>query len=415
MSRELFEAARARWATADLVAACGVALKRVGGRLRGACPLCGGDKQSGRFSLDPRTGHWTCWAGCGSGDVITLEQRLRGGSAKEAAERLAPDLARADDRNRSAAKLHRKAGPASTAPRLSEARPGSMQSDEQAHQARRAQRADRLASVAVRAEGTLVERYLRARGVPAGPVLARALGELRFIERGVFAQGRRADGSGWRLHAPLMLAAFRAPNGARVGVHATALAVDGQGKARLRDPDTGEAIAPKRMFGTAKGAAIRLSPWADDGAPLLVAEGIESALSAAALVQERLDLVPRVIAAGSLQALSGEALRDRFGRLDPSSPRLDPERAPFTLSNPGRVVIALDHDMSPITVRVRGQVGGTVERVLDASARARLAGDLAAQAWRAAGAAQVTLIAPRAGRDFNDELCDRAHSRAVAL
>lgn len=406
MSRELFQAARARWVTADLVAACGVALKRVGGRLRGACPLCGGDKTSGRFSLDPRTGAWTCWAGCGSGDVITLEQRLRGGTPKEAAERLAPpDLRPAADKMRPAADKMR---PATDHVRrdLAEAK---------ADQQRRTDRADRLASVAVRAEGTLVERYLRARGVPAGPVLARALAELRFVERGVFAQGRRADGAGWRLEAPLMLAAFRAPNGARVGVHATALAPDGLSKAQLRDPETGEAIAPKRMFGTAKGAAIRLSPWEDDSTPLLLAEGIETALSAAALLAQHLGLTPRVIAAGSLQALAGEAVRDRFGRLDPSSPRLDPDRAPFTLPNPGRVVIALDHDMSPITVRVRGPVGGTVERVLDASARARLAGDLAAQAWRAAGAAQVTLIAPRAGRDFNDELCDRAARRAVAL
>lgn len=409
MSRELFEAARARWATADLVAACGVQLKRVGGRLRGACPLCGGDRLSQRFSLDPRTGAWTCWAGCGSGDVITLEQRLRGGTPKEAAERLAPDLSTPAQ---AGAALHRKAGPA-LAPRPSEARPGSMQSDKQ----RRSERANRLASAAVRAEGTLVERYLRARGVPAGPVLTRALAELRFVEHGVFAQGRGAapDGEtrGWKVCVPLMLAAFRLPSGARVGVHATALRPDGRGKASLRDPETGKAIAAKRMFGQARGAAIRLSPLEDDGAPLLVAEGIETALSAAVLVAQRTGQAPRVLAAGSLGALAGDALRDRFGRIDPDNPRLDPERAPFTLLAPGDVILALDHDMSPISVRVRGPVGGTVERVLDAGARARLAGAVAAQAWMAAGARSVRLIAPRRGQDFND--CLRAGAQPAAL
>lgn len=400
MSGDVFAEARARWATVDLVAACGVVLKRVGGRLRGPCPLCGGDKQSGRFSLDPRTGAWTCWAGCGSGDVITLEQRLRGGSAKEAAERLAPAPARENGRSLQAKPLQvQKPPPASHL---------------EADQARRLQRAERLAMAAVRAEGTLVEHYLRWRGVPAGPILTRALAELRFIERGVFAQGRGPDGSGWRLDAPLLLAAFRAPNGARAGVHATALASDGHGKALLRDPITGELIAAKRMFGAAKGAAIRLSPLEDDGAPLVVAEGIETALSAAVLVHERLRLVPRVLAAGSLQGLSGEALRDRFGRIDPDNPRLDPERAPFTLPLPGWVILALDHDMSPVRVRVRGPVGGTVERTLDASARARLAGCLAAQAWRFAGARRVELIAPPKGSDFND-LRRGAVGRAAVL
>ena len=82
--------ARARAVSIEAVA--GVPLFRAGRRMRGGCPICGasaGKKADGAFSVDPEAGLFHCFACQRGGDVVELEKALGGGSARQAAERLA--------------------------------------------------------------------------------------------------------------------------------------------------------------------------------------------------------------------------------------------------------------------------------------------------------------------------------------
>ncbi len=151
----------------------------------------------------------------------------------------------------------------------------------------------------------------------------------------------------------------------------------------------------------------------DCAGPLIVGEGIESALSAAILAGTE-DAGPcRIVATLSLGALQGGWLSDRYGRVDPDAPAADPAVPAFTWPESAgapfdEVRICVDRDMSPIHVKVRKAGGGTWRRTLDSETRARVCGALAEQAWRRVmggdRAHAVRLWAPGPGRDFNDEL-----------
>ncbi len=106
------------------------------------------------------------------------------------------------------------------------------------------------------ATGTLVETYLRSRGIVM-PIPA----TLRF-----HGGTKHARGKFW----PAMIALVtRGTDGAPLAIHRTYLARDGACKAPV-DPQ-------KMMLGPCRGGAVRLGPITDR---LLVAEGIENALSA---------------------------------------------------------------------------------------------------------------------------------------
>ncbi len=386
---DLFERAR----EVDLVAVAGVPVFRVGQRMRGPCPVCKAGmaskkRQDGAFWIDPRIGRWGCFAGgpdCSrGGDAVALEQLLHGGTAREAAERLVgPDAPRrvVQPQADRPARVTREAGDAPTAGE---------------------QRAGELWRGSVPAAGTLAEVYLRARGI-CGPVLTEALKALRFHPRAFWG----GEPGAW-IHAPAMLARVVTPAGPTGGVHATYLAADGNGKAKL---------APaKRMFGPqtgldgAVGGAWLIGPKGQGA--VVVGEGIESVLSAAML---RGALWPRAVATLSLDRLQGGWLRDAWDRIDPDCVAADPERPPFTWPLAGlgvrEVLIAVDRDMGPVTVKARKATGGTRQAVLDSDRRARICAGLAEQAWRRANPAiepsRVRAIAPGPGRDFNDELMGR--------
>lgn len=367
--------ARARGA--DIEAVAGTPLFRSGQRLRGECPLCGaskGKRADGAFSVEPRAGWFKCW-GCGEGgDVIELEYQLRGGSLREAAVRLA-GMAVSVPGGRTAA--------ASRPPS-----PSGGATSGAARVALDIWEGRRRSAFGLSPAG----RYLVGRGLDLRQ--HDALNRLHYNPHAIW---------GWvdheRVDAPAMVARVETPSGPTGGLHVTYLKADGSTKARL-DP-------AKRMWGPQRDAEGRPGGvWlsAIDGpGPLIVGEGIESTLSAMQLCGRPC----RGVAALSLGALQGGWVLDRFGRLDPVAPAADPERPAFTWPDQDEVLIAVDRDMKPVRVKVRKLGGGTVQRVLESEDRARICAGLAVQAWRAAGANAVRVIAPGAGRDFNDELMAR--------
>lgn len=357
---DLFERARA----VSIADVAGVTLFRAGRRLRGPCPLCGasaGKKADGAFWVDDEAGKFGCFACDAHGDVIEFARATRGGSPREAAEWLAgatfTPVARAMPAQRSAQTM--------TASDLALRLWGETAADV-----------------------SPVRRYLAGRGISIFPR------GMRFNPMAWW--GREAEVANFM---PAMVAQVVTAKGPTGGVHLTYLVAPGYHKTR-RDPG-------KRMFGpqndeTASPGGVLLSPMTGD-APLIVGEGIESALSAAQLYGQPC----RVAATLSLQRLQGGWVLDKYGRLDPDSIAGDPARPPFVWPGVKHVILAVDRDMGPVTVKCRRPTGGTCQRVLSADERARICGTLAAQAWRRAGTEHVEVIAPGAGQDFNDMLLAR--------
>ena len=126
---------------------------------------------------------------------------------------------------------------------------------DRADKAKRTRQALRIWRKAIPASGTLVETYLRARGItiPVPPSI-RFLPDARHKPTG--------------LELPAMVAGVQDHAGRVVAIHRTFLSLDGTGKAGVREP--------KMSFGPVSGAAVRL---ALAGRELAVCEGIESALS----------------------------------------------------------------------------------------------------------------------------------------
>lgn len=355
-----------------------VRLYRAGNDFRSACPICGaGSKGSNPFWISNLKGRWFCHAGCGrGGDVVDLERELRGGLVLEAAKRLV--------------------GGAPLTPRITLQKPVDRTVDGPSA-------TDRLAAEIWQGsraiEGTIVEAYLAARGISKS-VIDQAAARLRFHPAAKWGWDEVARR--WIL-APAMVARVETPVGFTGGVHVTYLDGSGLGKARLSPS--------KKMWGAQNGT---------DGQPggawligprgpveLVVAEGIETALSLATFA-ERSGSAVQCVAALSLRALQGGQLLDD-GVFDPANIRPDPAKPAFTWPSPDadrpwRVVVGVDRDMSPLRVKVKNIRGRVQDAVLDAEARARLCGNLAVLAWRGAGVKSVRAIVPGVRCDFNDQL-----------
>jgi hypothetical protein len=358
--------ARARAVSIEAVA--GVPLFRAGRRMRGGCPICGasaGKKADGAFSVDPEAGLFHCFACQRGGDVVALERALGGGSARQSAERLVGG---------------------SPAPRTPAARPERRTPPDKPGLDLEIWRSARG-----RIAGSPAAVYLEGRGIDPR-LISGIQGYVRFAEAAIWGWNE----AGEKISAPAMVARPITHSGLVPGCHVTYLAPGGHGKARL--------TPAKKMWGRQADAEGRPGAvWLTDPeaeGPLLVAEGIESALSAAQLLGQPC----RIVATLSLARLQGGMLTDRWGRISPAAVAGDPERPPWTWPEPGEVILAVDRDMGAIRAKVRKTGGGTAERLLTAEDRARICAGLAKQAWKRAGATKVRVIAPGPGRDFNDEL-----------
>lgn len=378
----LFDEARARVPIADLLVREGFKVARAGQELRTGCPICGaGAKSRSAFAIKGEK--WRCYGACDThGDVVDLEQALRGGTPVEAARRLVGnDVPTSTPRVRETPKSP-PAGPTV---------------------------ADQLAvemwATARPFAGTLGERYLAHRGISAD-VIELAAPNLRYHP---FAKHSWDQAAGDWIKAPAMIARRVTAAGPTGGIHVTYLARDGSGKAPLRGAK--RMWGPQLDAGGRHGCAWLIGPDGPPGfehADLVVSEGIETGLSVATL-SLRAGIRVRVCAALSLNALQGGVLKDAENCIDPFKPRPDPAQPPFTWPTPttgswAEVMIAVDRDMSEVRVNARTGRNRVCKFLLTAEARAKLCGRLAVRAWLAAGAPKARAIAPSVGSDFNDDL-----------
>lgn len=369
--RALFDAARGAVRVEDL-AGRETKLRASGSERRGACPLCGAKA----FAVKTGKQTWVCYVCEQHGDVVDLERALRGGTPVEAARRLTGNAPLPERTNRPVEKA-RAAGPTAS---------------------------DRIAletwDEGKPIGGTLVERYLRGRGI-AAEVIAAASGNLRFHP---FAKRSWDERTGLWTRNPAMLIrpAVPGPDGAPIptgGLHATYLARDGQGKAPGENAK--KMWGPQMLNGVAGGAWL-IGP--DGAGPVAEAEGAESTLSIATLEFMRSGRILRAVAALSLNRLQGGVMRDDEGRVAAYAIRPNPEAPAFTWPGVGDVWIGVDRDMSEVRMKGRTPRGKTCWFTLDREARAKLAGQLSAAAWKRVGTHGVRVLTPPPGLDWNDEL-----------
>jgi hypothetical protein len=197
------------------------------------------DRKAGSFKINWRTGKWSDFAtGEGGTTPLSLYTYLTGFPYAEAGFRLAEELGKPHFQPMNPPKF-------ANASKL----------DKQKEEKNR-DYALKLWNVSFPAENTVVETYLRSRGLTAAIPQ-----DIRLLP------GHRHSPSD-RLY-PVMLAAIRCwPSKNIVAVHRTWILPDGSGKAPL-EPQ-------KMMLGPTSGGAVQLSTPA---AKMVIAEGLETAMS----------------------------------------------------------------------------------------------------------------------------------------
>jgi hypothetical protein len=251
---------------ADLL--CVAGLKRAGREWVGPCPGagCGGND---RFSINTAKNVFNCRICGAKGGAIDLVMLVLGLDFKAALEWLAGPVQEL-----------------TPAERVERARRAEENRQRQAAEASRFREkairdARALWEASLPAEATPVRAYLTCRGIPEDryPVLPSCLRfhpECRYME---------PDGTAWReVHrGPAMIAAVQGQDGKFSGIHRTWIDLgQPKGKARIPDPKSDKTLPAKKTLGSIKGGAIRLSGPLSEAAVMVMAEGIETTLSALA-------------------------------------------------------------------------------------------------------------------------------------
>lgn len=237
-----------------------------------------------------KAGGWTRYSQGVSGDVIDLLAYVATGNARDrragfAEARAFLGLARresADD-----AQARRQAA-------LRREREARERADREAAEAvdrqRYAAASVELWRRAVSAAGSPVEAYLAGRAIDLTPPAS-----LRFRPRAWHAETRTM--------LPAMVGLVQeGPSGRPTGVHLTYLVI-GESGATKADVTKADVAPAKRMVGVTRGGHVRLGPA---GAELIVAEGIETALSVMAATDR---VVWAALSLGNLDAALPEAVR----------------------------------------------------------------------------------------------------------
>ena len=209
-----------------------VALKKGFGGHWGLCPLH--DEKTPSFKVDHSGRYFICFGCDEKGDAIAFVRKTRGLAFPDAVKWL---LGTDPIGRRSPAP------PEATGP-------GADEADKK----QRCEAALTIWHESRPAPDTLVEIYLRSRGITILPP------SLRFhpnLKHGLD-----------RFYAPAMVAAVQGPDGKITGIHRTYLLADGSGKAKV--------AKPKLAKGVVKHGSVRLAAAA---AKIGIAEGIETGLS----------------------------------------------------------------------------------------------------------------------------------------
>ena len=258
------------------------------GKTYGDCPICGSArKNKTQFQVFPDKNTWACAVCCKGGDVISLVQAKKNCSFIEAVKFLGGD--RADE----------------PLPSLKKTPAPSPAKDDHYRETVR-KRNYTLWKQAVPLIGSTAEGYLRARRLHwrLGDLALKCCENLPYYHgETVNAQGRKVP----RLiyEGPAMLAAFVGADGRFMSLHRTwiDLANGPKFRPKLLDPDTGDELPTKKMFGSKQGGYLKLTEG-ESRREIRAGEGIETTLS----VREAMKDFLCYRAAGDLGNLVGPAV-----------------------------------------------------------------------------------------------------------
>jgi hypothetical protein len=340
-----------------------------GGRHVGLCPFH--DERTPSFNVDDRRGTFMCY-GCGArGDAIDFLQRYH-------------SLAWVDAFQEALAFY----GLSALEPKLTHkpvSRPGiARQEDAEERIARETERARAMWKEAAKADGTLVETYLRGRAINPADLPGRVIpASIRFgaAVDYYFNENGRTRSLG---KFPAMIAAIQNVAGRIVGAHITYLDPKTGSKLRLADPSQdGKFLPAKKMRGKAYGGAIRLAAL---GHHMQTAEGIENSLTAMAYHPYQLGawaaLSLQNLAGGGLQSAERVAHPERPGQFLPTTFPC-PENPGFLFSTPPQqLTVIKDNDSKD---------WHTAERLFQRAARK----------FMARGTEKVFMATPPRGEDLN--------------
>ncbi len=244
-------------------------LKRGGVEWTGPCPNCGG---TDRFSINTRKSQFLCRQCGGKGDEIGLVRFVMGLDFIGALDWICgpkQQLSDAEIAKRAARDAENKAR---------------KERETKAYHDKAVREGREIWEAGKPAEDSPVRDYLALRGItrdlfPKLPVCLRFASDLAYM----VSNPDRSSANKWiEVHrGPVMLAAVQGQNDRFCAVHRTWFDLDQpHGKARILDPVTAEPLPRKKGWGAKKGGAIRLRNGARDSRLLVMAEGIETTLTA---------------------------------------------------------------------------------------------------------------------------------------
>jgi hypothetical protein len=377
---------RARHPVDQVVGRYGVQLRRQGRGLVGPCPVCSpdpGSRDATRFEVIEGGRKWVCAVCENGGDALELVMQVERVDFRTAVNILggaAIDVDPAEQARRDLEAAERRAR------------------DAEREAARKVAQRDKAKAIwdgaSRRSWHPLLLRYFEARAIP--PHLMPPT--LRLHEGLPYWWSPPGDGRPQLVHeGPAMVGMIRTNDREFIGTHITWLAEDGAGKATLVAPD-GSPLKAKKIRGEHKGGAIHLAAPAD---VLLIGEGIETALSAAAMLPA--DEYGRPLFRGFPAApWSAISLGNIAGRALPGGGKPHPERPG------GRLIPGDDPDpqfpglLPPAWAKTCVLLGDGDSDMWDTVARLMCG----AKRWAELGHHVETAWSP-AGKDFNDILRER--------
>lgn len=313
-------------------------LQRTGSELVGPCPSCGGRD---RFGVNLRKGVFLCRRCDAKGGCIDLVMLTMGLDFKGALDWLCGPKQEISAEDRQA--------------RERKAEENKRRNDARAakERAEAIRAAKEIWKAGVDPEGTEVRAYLERRGFPLDlihvlPKCLRFHPALPYTVKG---------NAGWEtIHkGPAMLAAVQSPDGMLGAVHRTWIDLaQPNGKAKVVHPATGEDLPAKKVIGSKKGGAIRLSGNSFAAPIMVMGEGIETTLSAMVA-----GVYPGAMfwAGVDLGNMAGRRQLRGEGSKFAGIPDLEDDEAFLPPQGVARLIYVMDGDSEPKLTRAKLEAG----------------------------------------------------------